>query len=68
MRVSGGAETILQFIEAGLIDEFTLHIAPVLLGAGIRLLDHLDPASFRLEQVGASSSPLVTHITYRVVR
>ncbi len=68
VRVSGGAETIRQFIEAGLIDEFTLHIAPVLLGTGIRLLDHLDPASFRLEQVGASSSPLVTHITYRVVR
>jgi dihydrofolate reductase len=68
VRVSGGAETIRQFIEAGLIDEFTLHIAPVLLGTGVRLLDHLDPASFRLEQSGASSSPLVTHITYRVVR
>ena len=68
VRVSGGAETIWQFIEAGLIDEFTLHIAPLLLGTGIRLLDHIDPARLTLEQAGASSSPLVTHINYRVVR
>ena len=68
VRVSGGAETIWQFIETCLIDEFTLHIAPVLLGTGIRLLDHIDPARLTLEQTGASSSPLVTHINYRVVR
>jgi dihydrofolate reductase len=68
VRVSGGADTIRQFIDAGLIDEFTLHIAPVLLGSGIRLLDHLDPARFRLEQVGGISSPLVIHIDYRCVR
>jgi dihydrofolate reductase len=68
VRVAGGAETIWQFIEAGLIDEFNLHIAPLLLGTGIRLLDHIDPALLTLEQVGARSSPLVTHISYRVVR
>jgi len=68
VRVSGGAETIRQFLESGLIDELALHIAPVLLGAGVRLLDHLGPADLELQQVGASSSPLVTHIKYRVVR
>jgi dihydrofolate reductase len=68
VRVSGGAETIRQFVASGLIDELTLHIAPVLLGNGVRLLDHLDPADLELQQVGASSSPLVTHIKYRVLR
>ncbi len=37
-------------------------------GSGIRLLEHIDPARLTLEQVGASSSPLVTHIDYHVVR
>jgi dihydrofolate reductase len=68
VRVSGGAATIRRFIEAGPIDEFTLHIAPVLLGNGVRLLDHLGPADLELEQLEASNSPLVTHIRYRVVR
>lgn len=68
VRVSGGAETIRQFIEAGLIDELTLHIAPVLLGSGVRLLDHLGPVDLELKQLEASSSPLVTHIKYGVVR
>lgn len=68
VRVSGGAETIRQFIEAGLIDEFTLHIAPVMLGTGLRLLDRLAPERLCVEQIKASSSPLVTHITYKIVR
>jgi len=68
VRVSGGAATIRQFIEAGLVDEFTLHIAPVLLGTGIRLLDGLDPGDLKLEQLKASSSPLVTHVSYRILR
>ena len=68
VRVSGGAETIRQFIEAGLIDEFTLHIAPVMLGTGLRLLDRLAPEKLCVEQIKASSSPLVTHIAYKIVR
>jgi dihydrofolate reductase len=68
VRVSGGAETIRQFIGAGLIDEFALHVAPVLLGTGVRLMDRLAPADLKLEQSGVSSSPLVTHIKYRVLR
>jgi len=68
VRVSGGAETIRQFIAAGLIDELTLHIAPVVLGAGVRLLDGLGPNGVELEQLRASSWPLVTHVKYQVVR
>src|SRR5687768_8973353 len=42
VRISGGANTIQQFMNAGLIDEFTVHIAPVILGSGIRLFDGID--------------------------
>ena len=47
VRISGGAETIRLFITAGLIDEFTLHVVPVLLGTGVRLMDGLNPAGNR---------------------
>jgi len=68
VRVSGGAETIRQFITAGLINEFSLYVAPVLLGTGVRLMDGLNPAGLELEQVGVSNSPFVTHIKYRLSR
>jgi dihydrofolate reductase len=68
VRVSGGAETIRQFVESGLIDAITLHMAPVLLGTGVRVLDHPVPTDFELQQVGVSSSARVTYIKYQVVR
>jgi len=68
VRVSGGADTIQQFLRAGLIDDITLHISPVLLGDGLRLFDTLRPSDVKLEQQGVSASALVTHIDYRVVR
>lgn len=68
VRISGGAETIRQYLKAGLVDEITLHVAPVLLGSGARLLEGLGPADLGLVQTGVSHSPLVTHIRYRVVQ
>ena len=67
VRISGGAATIRQFIEAGLVEELTLHIAPVLLGTGVRLLEQLGPGQLKLEQAEVSHSPLVTHVKYNVV-
>jgi dihydrofolate reductase len=64
--VAGGAATVQQVLTAGLLDELYLHIVPVLLGGGERLLDHVgDP---RLEIVKTVGSPTVTHVKYRVVR
>jgi len=68
VRVSGGAATIRQYLEAGLVDEITLHIAPVFLGAGVRLFEQLGPDTVSLAQSEVGSSPLVTHIKYRVQR
>jgi dihydrofolate reductase len=63
--VIGGAKAIQQYLAAGLLDELQLHIAPVLLGSGERLLENVgDPT---LEPVDVVASPKATHVTYRVV-
>jgi dihydrofolate reductase len=62
--IAGGARTIQQYLAAGLLDELLLHIVPVVLGAGERLLDNVgDPT---LEPVEVRASPAVTHVRYRV--
>jgi dihydrofolate reductase len=66
VRVVGGATVIQQFLAAGLLDELQLHIVPILLGSGERLLVACgDP---ELEPVDVVASPAVTHVTYRVAR
>jgi dihydrofolate reductase len=66
VSIAGGAATVRQYLAAGLLDELYLHIAPVLLGAGERLLKDVgDPL---LEPVKVIASPAVTHIKYRVGR
>jgi dihydrofolate reductase len=64
----GGAQVVRQYLAAGLLDELELHVVPVLLGSGARLLDDLGDADVRLEQVRAVEAPGVTHLKYRVVR
>jgi len=68
VRISGGAQTIRQYLKAGLVDEFTLHVAPVILGAGVSLFDHMAHDDFKAEQAQVIPSRLATHITYRVAR
>ena len=63
----GGAQVVRQYLVAGLLDELELHVVPVLLGRGARLLDDLGDANVRLEQVRAVEAPGVTHLKYRVV-
>jgi dihydrofolate reductase len=66
VRISGGARTVQQFVKAGLVDELTIHMPPLLLGAGVRLFDDLGPEPPALERLDVVDSPLVTHLTYRV--
>ena len=64
VSVAGGAQTVQQFLAAGLLDGLYLHIVPVLLGAGERLLENVgDP---KLEPVEVVASPGVTHVRDRV--
>jgi dihydrofolate reductase len=65
--VAGGANAIQQFLTAGLVDELQLHVAPVLLGDGVRLFDQA-PANLELETTRVIASPRVTHLEYRVVK
>ncbi|MEO8291529.1 MAG: dihydrofolate reductase family protein [Actinomycetota bacterium] len=64
--LGGGANVAQQYLAAGLVDEFELHIVPILLGSGERLLENIGP--IELEQVRAIEAPGVTHIRYRVLR
>lgn len=68
VRVSGGADLVQQAFAAGVVDELTLHVAPVLLGRGLRLFDGVWPAEVALEPNGAAASPRVHHLHYRVCR
>lgn len=60
--IAGGAATVRQALIAGVIDELTLDIAPVLLGSGERMFDGVE--SFGFEPVEVLHSPLATHIRY----
>jgi dihydrofolate reductase len=68
LRIAGGANTIQQFIEAGLVDEIQIHLAPVFLDNGVRLFEHIDPKQFELEKTRVIDSPKVTHLRYRVLK
>jgi dihydrofolate reductase len=64
--LAGGAQVAQQYMRAGLLDEIHIHVAPVLLGGGERLLEGL---TGELERVRVAESPSgVTHLKYRPVR
>jgi dihydrofolate reductase len=65
VHVMGGADLIRQALAAGLVDELTIIIAPVILGGGKRLFDGFGE-SLDLEHLGVRQSPFATFIDYRV--
>lgn len=66
VKIMGGANTINQYLAAGLIDELWLHIVPVTIGEGSRLFEGV--ANLKLEPVDVSGTSVVTHIKYRVLK
>ena len=67
--LAGGASIAQQYLQAGLLDELHIHVAPLLLGGGVRLFDKVDhPERIGLKVTRVNESPAVTHITYRVVK
>jgi dihydrofolate reductase len=66
IRISGGRDVVLQYLHAGLVDELSLAISPVLLGQGLRLFDGIDKRKVAFEVVEAIHSPDVTHVRYAV--
>ncbi|RYY47724.1 MAG: dihydrofolate reductase, partial [Chitinophagaceae bacterium] len=67
IRIQGGANTIQQFLNPGLVDEFYIHIAPVFLGSGIRLFDGINKDKYTLERSNLVASDLTTHLSYRLL-
>jgi len=64
----GGASVGQQLLRAGKLDEIQVSLVPLLLGGGVRLLDHLGADPIVLEQTRVIESEGVTHLRYRVVR
>jgi dihydrofolate reductase len=67
VHVMGGADVIRQALAAGLVDELTIIIAPVVLGAGKQLFEGFSN-SLDLEHLGVRQSRYATFIDYRVAR
>jgi dihydrofolate reductase len=63
-----GASLVQQCIRAGLLDEIHFDLVPVLLGDGVRLLDHLGTEPIELESTRVIEGAGVAHLTFRVVK
>src|SRR5699024_4120870 len=59
--IMGGANVFQQFILAGLVDEISIHLVPVIFGDGIRLFDKLEDKHIRLEPVTMIDTSKATH-------
>jgi dihydrofolate reductase len=65
VSIAGGAETVNQFLAAGLLDELWLHIVPVVIGGGSKLFE--GTTDLQLKPLETRTTDLVTHIRYKVL-
>jgi dihydrofolate reductase len=68
IRIQGGANTIQQYLNAGLVDEFFIHIAPVFIGKGIRLFEGMDAEKYSIEILEVITSSWTTHLKYKLCK
>jgi dihydrofolate reductase len=68
VTVMGGARLAQGFLAAGLIDEISLHIVPVLFGQGTRLFDELPDRHWDLELIETVPASRAVHVRYAVHR
>ena len=66
VRIAGGGATILEYVNAGLIDEFSITLSPVLFGSGLRLFEGVDASRVALEPVRVRPTQRATHVAYAV--
>lgn len=64
VSVMGGADVIRQALDAAIVDELSIVVAPVVLGGGKRLFEGFE-RSLDLEQLGVRQRPHATFIAYR---
>jgi dihydrofolate reductase len=65
--IGGGANTVQQYIAAGLLDEMDLHVVPLILGGGERLLDNVGKNA-KLEALRTVDGPGAIHLKYRIIK
>jgi dihydrofolate reductase len=68
IRIQGGANTIQQYLNAGLIDECFIHITPVFLGSGIRLFEGMEKDKYDIQIAEIIPSDLTTHLRYKLTK
>ena len=68
VTVMGGASIGQQYIAAGLIEEISIHLVPVLFGSGTRMFEHLGSEHIQLETTSVIETPAAIHLGFRVVR
>jgi len=68
VTVMGGANIGRQYIAAGLVDEISIHLVPVLFHSGTRMFENLSSEHIELEPVEVIETPSATHLRYRVVK
>lgn len=66
VAVMGGADVGQQFLEAGLVDELSLHVIPVLFGGGTRLFEPFDGDHVDLETESVVETPQAIHLQFDV--
>jgi len=66
--LAGGGSVAQQYLRAGLLDELQIHVAPMLLGGGVRLFEGRVDPGLSLESTRVIASPSVTHLRYAVNR
>ncbi|MCI0549999.1 MAG: dihydrofolate reductase family protein [Anaerolineae bacterium] len=62
------ANILQQALKAGLVDEIHVDVAPILIGGGVSLFDHLGTGPINLECIRTIQAPNVTHLGFRVVK
>ena len=68
IAIMGGANIAQQFFKAGLIDEISLHLAPVIFGSGTQLFENLGNEHIQLETPEVIETPESTHLRFRVIK
>ena len=63
----GGADIGQQYIRAGLVDEISIHLVPVLFGSGTRMFEYLGGEHIQLESAGVIETLEAMHLRFRVV-
>jgi dihydrofolate reductase len=68
VTVMGGTDTGRQYLQAGLVDELSIHLVPVLFGSGTRMFEHLGDQHLQLEHAGMTQTAAATHLRYRILK